>query len=299
MRGTSNTCVACSEGLTPGRRLFAGGEFALTIRCRGREHRSARRDAPSVLAYLAGCLARRARLGPGTAALVVYFDFGSPDGVGYCLRPLVHALLDDQLLLYAPACSRPPARPSRWPRSCAPGRFSLPVTARSTGRRSTLTCSWRKLTCSWTGVSTRVIELQELRSVEDQLVQALPRMVELVEHPGLRRALELHHTETKSQRDRLDELLRKHNAGTRKHQDGSMQTILREGERWAKMVKDRDCRDAGRRPSASSTTRSLFTGPSQHGRASSDCMTTRVSCTRSSGRRSAQTKSLASLRSKP
>ena len=29
-----------------------------------------------------------------------------------------------------------------------------------------------------------VIELQELRSVEDQLVQALPKMVQLVEHPA-------------------------------------------------------------------------------------------------------------------
>jgi ferritin-like metal-binding protein YciE len=70
-------------------------------------------------------------------------------------------------------------------------------------------------------------------------------MVELVENPGLRRALELHLAETKSQRDRLDELLKKHDAGSREHQDGSMQTILREGERWAKMVNDRDCRDAG------------------------------------------------------
>jgi ferritin-like metal-binding protein YciE len=90
-----------------------------------------------------------------------------------------------------------------------------------------------------------VIELQELRSVEDQLVQALPRMAQLVEHPGLRQVLEAHLAETKSQRDRLDELLKKHNAGTREYQDGSMQAILREGERWAKMVSDRDCRDAG------------------------------------------------------
>jgi ferritin-like metal-binding protein YciE len=74
-----------------------------------------------------------------------------------------------------------------------------------------------------------VIELQELRSVEDQLVQALPKMVELVEHPGLRRALELHLAETNSQRDRLDELLKKHNTGTREYQDGSMQTLLSGG----------------------------------------------------------------------
>jgi ferritin-like metal-binding protein YciE len=90
-----------------------------------------------------------------------------------------------------------------------------------------------------------VIELQELRSVEDQLTQALPKMVELVEHPELRRALEVHRTQTEAQRDRLDELLKAHNAGTREHQDGSMQSILREAERWAKMVSDRDCRDAG------------------------------------------------------
>src|SRR4051794_32275921 len=90
-----------------------------------------------------------------------------------------------------------------------------------------------------------VTELQELRSVEDQLVQALPKMAQFVEHPSLRRALEVHLAETRSQRDRLDELLKRHNAGTREHEDGSMATILREGERWARMVSDRDCRDAG------------------------------------------------------
>ena len=132
-----------------------------------------------------------------------------------------------------------------------------------------------------------VIELQELRSVEDQLVQALPKIVELVEHPGLRRALELHLAETNSQRDRLDELLKKHNTGTREYQDGSMQTLLREGERWAKMVTDRDCRDAG-----------IIASAQRPGHASSDCMTTRASFTRSSRRKSAQTKSLASLRSR-
>src|SRR6187551_3008072 len=78
-----------------------------------------------------------------------------------------------------------------------------------------------------------VAELQELRSVEDQLVEALPRMAALVEHPQLRRALEAHLSETKSQRDRLDHLLQAHDAGNR------------EAERWAKMVSDRDCRDAG------------------------------------------------------
>ena len=90
-----------------------------------------------------------------------------------------------------------------------------------------------------------VSELQELRSVEDQLVQALPKMAQIVEHGELKQAIETHLNETRSQRDRLDGLLRGHGAGTREHQDGSMQAIVREAERWAEMVSDPDCRDAG------------------------------------------------------
>jgi len=88
-------------------------------------------------------------------------------------------------------------------------------------------------------------ELQELRSVEDQLVRALPKMAKMIEHPQLKNAMETHLEETRSQRDRLDGLLRRHGVSTREHQDGSMQAILREAERWAKMVSDPDCRDAG------------------------------------------------------
>jgi ferritin-like metal-binding protein YciE len=88
-------------------------------------------------------------------------------------------------------------------------------------------------------------ELQELHSVEDQLVQALPKMAQMAEHPQLKQAIQSHLEETKSQRDRLDALLRRHGSGSRQHQDGSMQAIVREAERWAKMVSDPDCRDAG------------------------------------------------------
>ena len=90
-----------------------------------------------------------------------------------------------------------------------------------------------------------VSELQELRSVEEQLVQALPKMAQMVEHRELKQVLESHLNQTRSQRDRLDKLLRGQGAATREHEDGSMQAILREAERWAKMVSDPDCRDAG------------------------------------------------------
>jgi ferritin-like metal-binding protein YciE len=90
-----------------------------------------------------------------------------------------------------------------------------------------------------------VIELQELRSVEDQLIEALPRMAGLVQHPQLRNVLNSHLEETKRQRDRLDQLLQKYGVDKREYEDGSMRAIIREAERWAKMVSDADARDAG------------------------------------------------------
>src|SRR5215204_1122685 len=90
-----------------------------------------------------------------------------------------------------------------------------------------------------------VIELQELRSVEEQLVEALPRMAELVQHPQLRHALNSHLQETKRHLDHLDQLLRGYGVSTREHEDGSMRAIIREAERWANIVSDSDSRDAG------------------------------------------------------
>jgi ferritin-like metal-binding protein YciE len=90
-----------------------------------------------------------------------------------------------------------------------------------------------------------VAELQELRSVEEQLVQALPKMANMAEHPELKRAIETHLEETRRQRDRLDELLSLHRANPREHRDGSMQAMIAEADRWAGMVEDRDLRDAG------------------------------------------------------
>ena len=90
-----------------------------------------------------------------------------------------------------------------------------------------------------------VAELQELRSVEDQLVEALPRMTALVEHPQLRQALEAHFQRRNRSGIASIACCRAHNAGEREHEDGSMHAIIREAERWAKMVSDRDCRDAG------------------------------------------------------
>src|SRR3954467_3815982 len=54
-----------------------------------------------------------------------------------------------------------------------------------------------------------VTELQELRSVEAQLIDALPKMAGVANHPELKQAIQSHLEETHSQRDRLDEVLRR------------------------------------------------------------------------------------------
>ncbi|WP_046867227.1 ferritin-like domain-containing protein [Microvirga massiliensis] len=90
-----------------------------------------------------------------------------------------------------------------------------------------------------------VTELQELRSVEAQLVDALPTMADAASHSELKQAIQSHLQETRSQRDRLDEILRRHGAEPREHVDQSMQAIVRESEKWAKMVEEAELRDAG------------------------------------------------------
>jgi ferritin-like metal-binding protein YciE len=89
-----------------------------------------------------------------------------------------------------------------------------------------------------------VTQLQQQCSVEDQLVRALPKMAEMVQNNQLKQAIQHHLEETKSQRDRVNGLLRRHGAEGQKHQDEAIQTIVQEAERFGKMVSDPDCRDA-------------------------------------------------------
>jgi ferritin-like metal-binding protein YciE len=90
-----------------------------------------------------------------------------------------------------------------------------------------------------------IAELQEVRSVEEQLVAALPRMADVAGHPELKQGLHTHLEETRSQQARVEEILRRHNAEPREHVDQAMQAMLQEAEKWASMVQDRDLRDVG------------------------------------------------------
>jgi ferritin-like metal-binding protein YciE len=88
-------------------------------------------------------------------------------------------------------------------------------------------------------------ELQEQRSAEEQLVQALPKLSEMAHDAPLAAALQEHLRETRGQLDRLDEILSRHGAEPREHKDRSMETILGEAGKWAMMIDDPEPRDAG------------------------------------------------------
>lgn len=89
-----------------------------------------------------------------------------------------------------------------------------------------------------------VSELQELRSVEDQLVVALPGLADLAASPTLKQLLASHVEATRQERDRLDAVLVGHAADVRAHRDGSLQALVKEATRWAERIDTPELRDA-------------------------------------------------------
>jgi ferritin-like metal-binding protein YciE len=90
-----------------------------------------------------------------------------------------------------------------------------------------------------------IAELQEIQSVEGQLIEALPRMADVAGHPELKQGIQTHLEETRAQQSRVEEILHRHKVEPREHVDQAMQAMLQEAEKWASMVQDRDLRDAG------------------------------------------------------
>jgi ferritin-like metal-binding protein YciE len=90
-----------------------------------------------------------------------------------------------------------------------------------------------------------IAELQEIHSVEGQLIEALPRMAGVSGHPELKQGIQTHLEETRAQQSRVEEILRRHSAEPREHVDQAMQAMLQEAEKWASIVQDQNLRDAG------------------------------------------------------
>jgi len=89
-----------------------------------------------------------------------------------------------------------------------------------------------------------IVELQELMSLERQLVEALLQMAAVASHPSLKKTLMHHREQTQVQRERLNSLLKKHGADPRAHMDQAMQALVNETEKMMTIVKGNDLRDA-------------------------------------------------------
>jgi ferritin-like metal-binding protein YciE len=110
-------------------------------------------------------------------------------------------------------------------------------------------------------------QLQDLYSAEQQLESALPKMMEAASHPELKTALRIHLDETKTHRERLEQVLSTL-AGTASGREGGMRGameevykalgrspagkkceamvgLIQEGQEMIKAGGDADVRDAG------------------------------------------------------
>jgi ferritin-like metal-binding protein YciE len=72
--------------------------------------------------------------------------------------------------------------------------------------------------------------------VEAQLAELLRGMAHVASNPELRSALTNHWQETRSQKYRLEPLLRKHGADPKAHVDQSMQALVNEVQKMASML---------------------------------------------------------------
>jgi ferritin-like metal-binding protein YciE len=89
-----------------------------------------------------------------------------------------------------------------------------------------------------------IAELQELTSLEGQLLHALRRMTDAASHPSLKSVLTHHRGHTEAQKQRLESILQKHGANPHAHTDQAMQALIHETEKMITMVKGDGLRDA-------------------------------------------------------
>jgi ferritin-like metal-binding protein YciE len=90
-----------------------------------------------------------------------------------------------------------------------------------------------------------VHELKDLYSAENQLVKALPKIIDAASSPELKAALGEHLEETKGHVKRLESIFRKDGSSPGGHHCKGMEGLLKEGDDLIKDATDPEVRDAG------------------------------------------------------
>jgi ferritin-like metal-binding protein YciE len=75
-----------------------------------------------------------------------------------------------------------------------------------------------------------VAELKDLYSAEDQIITALPKIIDKVQSPGLRQALEKHLEETRGHVARLEQVFEMSGQPAKKQKCKGMEGLLEEGD---------------------------------------------------------------------
>jgi ferritin-like metal-binding protein YciE len=89
-----------------------------------------------------------------------------------------------------------------------------------------------------------VEQLKDLHSAEEQIIDALPKMIEKASHAELRQAFELHLRQTREQLRRLDQIGQRAGQKLTGHKCKGMAGVLEEGEETLKKRADSDVLDA-------------------------------------------------------
>ena len=87
-------------------------------------------------------------------------------------------------------------------------------------------------------------ELKDLYSAENQIIKALPKVIEKTTSPELRQALESHLEQTRGHVTRLEEVFQMHGEEPKKMKCKGMQGVLDEGEEMLGFDATPDVRDA-------------------------------------------------------
>lgn len=87
-------------------------------------------------------------------------------------------------------------------------------------------------------------QLQDLWSAEEQILEALPKMVEQSKHAELKRAFQQHYQQTEQQVQRLEKIFEDLGEEAGGHKCKGMKGLLEEGDEAMKEFKDSDVLDA-------------------------------------------------------
>src|SRR5438477_4119860 len=87
-------------------------------------------------------------------------------------------------------------------------------------------------------------QLRDLYSAEEQILEALPKMIKKTSHPNLKRGFQEHYQQTEQQKQRLERIGEELATELSGHDCKGMKGLLEEGEETMTEFKDSDVLDA-------------------------------------------------------